>query len=454
MLWNIRKYATLLALCTGLGGLVQAQTINKIAGDGSPGSFGDGGPASAAQLSDPRSIIADRLGNYYIADYGNNSVRKIDAAGIITTIAGTGIPGYAGDGGPAVAAQLRGVRGLALDTAGNLLIADAENHCIRKINAAGIISTIAGTGTASYSGDFGPATAAMMNLPSGIAADKRGNIYIADFNNNAVRHIRPDGNIYIFAGTSGAGYSGDGGPATAAQLNTPARIYIDTSGNVYIDDYGNNRIRKVDATGTITLVAGTGMPAFNGDGGPATAAALNEPVGMAKDDTGNLYIADWKNHRIRKVNPSGIISTIAGNGIPALLGDGGPPLEASFNAPIGVWVAANGHLLIADQVNHAIREIDPLGVVDNSVPGIKKGMPYVTAFPNPGSRLVTITATGCPAGAAITVADMAGRVVFASTTKKASKYTETIDLGTTPAGIYALKVDAGGSSYSQVLELR
>lgn len=278
--------------------------IRTIAGSGVGGFSGDGGPATAARLRDILGVAVDRAGNVYVSDSGNNRVRKIDTAGIIQTIAGTGTAGFAGDGGLATAAQLRSPAGVAVDSSGNVLIADQINSRVRKIDATtGIISTIAGTAAgAGFSGDGGPSTAARVNLPLGVAIDASDNIYIADTFNRRIRKIDAiSGTIQTIAGNGTQGSSGNGGPATAAQLVVPLSVAVDRSGNVYIADSEDQRVRKVDSRGTIVNFAGTGNAGYSGEGGPATVAQLTNPRGVAVNAAGVVYITDSGNNRIRKV---------------------------------------------------------------------------------------------------------------------------------------------------------
>ena len=278
--------------------LEQISIIIPVAGTGIAGFGGDGGPAKLAMLNQPEGVAVDASGNLYIADTDNNRIRKISPGGIITTVAGTEIAGFSGDGGPATQAQLNHPEGVAVDASGNLYIADTGNNRIRKISPNGIITTVAGNGIAGFSGDNGPASQAQLNQPEGVAVDASGNLYIADTDNDRIREVRTDGVIITIAGRD-AGFSGDGGPAYRAQLNHPEGVAVDASGNIYIADTGNNRIRKISPNGTITTIVGNG-----------TTAILKAPTGIAVSASGNLYIADTGNNRILVVDPSGRITTL------------------------------------------------------------------------------------------------------------------------------------------------
>ena len=313
-----------------------AGVITTVAGTGTAGSLGDGGAAVGAQLNGPVGVAVDGAGNLYIADHLNNRIRKVDSAGVISTVAGNGTEGYSGDGGAAVGAQLYSPRGLALDGADNLYIVDNGNNRIRKVDSAGVISTVAGNGTEGYSGDGGAAVGAQLYYPNGVALDGSGNLYIAEWNNHRIRKVDSAGVITTVAGNGTEGYSGDGGAAVGAQLYYPNGVALDGSGNLYIADFGNHRIRKVDSAGVITTVAGNGTEGYSGDGGAAVGAQLNGPVGVAVDGAGNLYIADTFNNRIRKVDSAGVISTVAGNGADGYSGDGGAAVGAQLNAPYGL----------------------------------------------------------------------------------------------------------------------
>ena len=333
---------------------VAGGVIGTVAGTGVAGFSGDNGPAVNAQLDVPCGLALDSAGNLYIAEYYNNRIRKL-ANGVITTFAGKGTQGFSGDGGPAVAAQLDDPFVLAIDSTGNLFIGDYGNNRIRKVAVSGTISTVAGNGTTGFSGDGGSAVSAQLHTPYGIALDSAGNIYTADYQNNRIRLIS-NSLIGTFAGTGVAGFSGDSGPANVAQLNNPLAVALDSPGNIYIADFGNNRIRKVSG-GTITTVAGNGTAGFAGDNAAATSAALNGPSGVAPDTTGNLYIADSANNRIRKVSVSGTITTVAGNGTPGFSGDTAAATSAQLNIPSAVTVDATGNLYIADSGNNRIRKV-------------------------------------------------------------------------------------------------
>jgi sugar lactone lactonase YvrE len=335
---------------------LETGTITTFAGTGGAGSGGDGGQATAAQLNLPGGLAVGS-GNLYIADVNNHRVRRIDlATGTITTFAGTGAMGFAGDGGPATAAQLNGPRCVAVDP-GNLYVVDNLNNRVRRVDlATGTITTFAGTGGVGFMGDGGQATAAELNLPHGVALDSS-NLYIADLVNNRVRKVElATGTITTFAG-GGALSPGDGGQATAALLNGPTVLLLD-SRNLYIADRLNNRVRRVDlATGIITTLAGTGVAGFGGDGGQATAAQLNSPRGLSLD-SGNLYIGDSGNNRVRRVDlATGTITTFAGTGVAGFGGDGGPATAAQLNNPFGVTIAS-GYLYIGDYGNNRVRRVD------------------------------------------------------------------------------------------------
>ncbi|MGY8822504.1 MAG: FG-GAP-like repeat-containing protein [Candidatus Latescibacterota bacterium] len=334
-----------------------AQTISTVAGNGTLGSTGDGGGATSAQLASPKFIIVDNANDWLIADRDNHKIRKVNVSGFISTFAGTATNGSSGDGGAATSAQLDGPSAVAVDASGNVYISDGNNHKIRKVDTGGNISTFAGTGAGGDSGDGGLATSAQIQSPLGIAIDASGNLYIADNNNHRIRKVDTAGNISTVAGNGSGGFSGDGGLATSAQIQFPTGVAVDASGNLYIADQSNHRIRKVDTGGNISTVAGNGSGGYSGDGGLATSAQINGPVGIAVDASGNIYIGDQNNHRIRKVDSGGLITTIAGTGSNGYNSDGIAPTSAQVNFPNGVF-AKDGYLFVADNGNHRIRRFE------------------------------------------------------------------------------------------------
>ena len=404
---------------TALGKTIAAGNIATVAGNGTRSYGGDGGVATGAQFSYPIGRAVDSAGNVYIADYGNNRIRVVNtqpgpitvlgvtiAPGNIATVAGTGIAGYSGDLGPATNARLSNPSSVALDAAGNLYIADSDTCYIRKVNPSGIITTVAGNGTPGPTGDGGPATSAQLYLPYGVTLDKAGNLYITDSFNNRVRAVNMQaspitvfgvtiqpGYIDTVVGSGASGPGGDGGAALNAELSQPFAMAIDGNGNLYIADLYNHRIRRVDAaTKIITTVAGNGTYGPGGDGGAATNAPLNQPYGVAMDGSGNLYIADSQNSRIRAVNTHastitvfgvtiapGNIATVAGNGTFGFSGDSGAATNAQLNNPIGVNLDGLGNLYIADFYNMRIRRVDGPKVA----PAIHWATPAAIAYGTP-----------------------------------------------------------------------
>jgi uncharacterized protein (TIGR03437 family) len=355
-----RKIVSMIpAVCLVCSWPAGSQTIATLAGNGAAAYAGDGGQAINASLNNPKSIAIDSAGNIYIADPGNARIRKVTPAGVISTYAGNGVNAYSGDGGQAQSASISDASGIALDPAGNLYIADSSNRRIRKVSSTGIISTVAGTGTQGYTGDGGPAMSATLGRPVALTFDVAGNIYYVDSVNQCVRRITAAGTISTVAGNGVQAFAGDGGQATAASLAFPLGIALDSSGNMYIADANNNRIRKVNSSGIITTVAGGANEGFGGDGGAAVNASLNIPSDVALDSAGNLYIGDAGNNRIREVNSSGIITTIAGTANNGFSGDGGPPTQALLNYPWSVKFSPSGTLYFGDMANNRVREIIP-----------------------------------------------------------------------------------------------
>jgi uncharacterized protein (TIGR03437 family) len=339
-------------------------TINTVMGSSTATVLGDAGPANAAELSNPIGLWFDSSHNLYIADSGFNRVREVaggTATGKITTLAGNGTPAWAGDGGLATSANLYAPFKAILDSAGNLYLSDVANQVIRMVSkSSGNITTFAGTNCCyGFAGDGGPANAAVLNHPVGLAFDSSGNLYIGDSANNRIRMVTPGGTITTVAGNGNPGFSGDGGLATKAELNSPFGIAFDPSGNLYIADGGNNRIRVLLTNGNITTVAGNGTAGYSGDMIPATTAELNAPFDVAFDPYGNLYIADTNNFRIRKVNTNGIIWTIGGGTGSGYSGDGFIGTNSKLGFPAGVVVDSSNDVYIADSVNNVIRELTP-----------------------------------------------------------------------------------------------
>jgi len=397
----------LLALSLAPLAAAQFYNISTVAGIGRP--HFTGGPALNSVLIQPLGVAIDSTGNIYVSDGYYNQVFQISPGGSISVYAGNGLPGFSGDGGPAGAAQLFNPQDLAVDSSGNLFIADSSNARIRKVSPAGIITTVAGSGVGGAGGDGGPATAAGLGAPFGVAVDAAGALYISQVEQNVIRMVSPTGIISTIAGTTESGFSGDGGPATSAKLSHPEGLRVDKNGVILVADTYNYRIRKITPQGIITTFAGDGQGRFFGDGFPATNASLFYPTDISIDSAGAVYIADATNIRIRRVGPEGFIQTVAGGGGsikdgPALqanlavataialdgqgnivvplvylrqvrrvtqgniatvagapagpaAGDGGPASEAPLLDPYGIAVDSAGNLYVADQSDNRIRKI-------------------------------------------------------------------------------------------------
>ena len=419
----------------GFSVCASAQTITTIAGTGLSGFSGDSSLATLATLNNPFSLAVDNVGNVYFSDRHNNRVRKIFTSGTIVTIAGNGTAGYNGDGIAGTTAALNDPNGVAVDSSGIVYVADRLNYRIRKVSPAGIITTIAGNGTIGYTGDNAAATAATLSYPRGITVDAHGNIYIADQGNNCIRKIDPGGIITTIAGTGTGGYNGDGIAATAAQLFNPYGVAVDTSGAIYIADVDNSRIRKIATGGIISTIAGTGVSGFAGDGGPATGAQLSEPIGVAVDALGNVFIADDYNSRIREVNVSGTIGTIAGTATSGYNGDGILDTTAELNNPTGVAVSSTGFIYIADYNNNRIRympEPTAVSVISRDLSAI--------LFPNPGSGMFTIgLSSSVTEEARICISDVTGKRIKELTMSTNKQTTIRLSADT---GVYFIEVSA------------
>src|SRR5581483_622790 len=332
----------------------QRYTISTLAGSN---RLLDGGQANAAPLRSPISVALDSSGNVYIADSLDNRIRKVTPTGVISTFAGTGVPGYSGDQGPAMSAQLNGPTGIAFDSKGNLYVADAGNARVRRISTTGTINTVAGNGAKAFAGDNGPALSAQID-PVAVRVDSHGNLYIADGFNFRIRKVDTNGIITTIAGNGTEGYLGDNGPAKSAQIDFVLDLEVDNAGNVYLADYYNLEVRKIDPSGTITNFAGGNQSGYRPDMVAATSAVL-VPEAVAWDGSGNLYIADGNlyNTGLRRVDLStGMIYTVAGSGVPGFSGDGGAALTAELNSPGGLAVS-NGVIYVADTNNLRVRKI-------------------------------------------------------------------------------------------------
>lgn len=440
-----RYFQLLFAIfCTGIFLPVHAQIINTFAGTGIAGYNGDGIACGTAQLDTPFAVAVDKMHNVYISDSRSYRIRKVDASGTISTIAGTGVAGFGGDNGPATLAQIKQPFGIFVDDTGNVLFADANNNRIRKISTTGIITTIAGNGVAGFSGDNAPAVSAMLNTPGDVCNDKTGRIYFIDIINNRIRKIDTSGIITTIAG--GGSTLGDNGSATLASLNTPQNIAIDGNGNIYVTDGGNHRIRKISTLGIITTIAGTGIPGFNGDWLQATSAQLYAPVGIKIDKDGNIYITDATNGRVRKISNAGIMTTIAGNGMWGYGGDGGPAVAAKFYSMGGIAVDDSVNMYIADAGNNRIRIIGKVLDVNN----ISNETSDIIVSPNPNRGFFTINiSSAISQQVEIIITNMLGQKIKEYTTQTNNLLEVYI---TTPPGIYLISaVTASGRTTTKMI---
>ncbi len=422
--------------------LTNAQIITTVAGNGSSGYSGDGSQATGAQMG-PTGVAVDVSGNIYIADAGNNCIRKVNTSGIITTIAGNGYGagsggitgGYNGDNIPATSAELYYPMGVTVDISGNVYIADYENHRVRKVNTSGVITTIAGTGIIGQSGDGGPATAAELGSPEGVTMDVAGNIYVADnYGNNSIRKIDVLGTISTVAG-GGSNDPGNGLLATSAYLVGVQNVSVDNVGNIYFAEGGNQIVCKVNTAGILSIVAGKyGTAGYNSDGIAATDAKLNGPIDVALDKLGNLYITEFEGHRLRLVDTSGIISTIAGIGTAGYNGDGIGAFSAKLSYPYGLAIDIFGDIYIGDGGNKRVRLIK----MDTTVLIKSLTLPSedIKIYPNPASTTLTI----CSSTPIITVAllNICGQHIISSYHYKQEVQVDIADL---PAGVYYISIN-------------
>ncbi len=332
--------------------------ISTIAGTGSCCYTGDGGAATAAKFDNIQGVATDTAGNVYICDADSRRIRKVSPSGIVTTFAGTGSAGYSGDGGLASAAQVNSPADITIDKYGNIFYVELTGNRIRKINPSGIITTVAGTGIYGHGGDGGAATAATFSGVRSVAVDTSGNLYVGEDGGGYIRKVNTSGIISTIAGTI-TGYSGDGGLATAARLTAPYGLVVDSSGNIFFSDHQNSRIRKINTSGIISTIAGDGSWSYSGDGGPATAAKIYEPWGITIGRHGHIFFADWGNQRIRQIAPDGTISSLVGDGTMGFAGDGGLSTGAKLHRPYALCVNRKGHLYIADNSNLRVRKVYP-----------------------------------------------------------------------------------------------
>ena len=370
--------------------------IFTFAGTGAAAFGGDGGPATSAALHQPTGLARLADGSILVADYANHRIRRVSPNGHMTTVAGTNTTGYSGDGGQATSARLNMPTDVEPTPDGGFLIADYGNRRVRRVSPAGVITTVAGTGVSGTSGDGGPATSAQLGAPTGVAVTADGGFLIADAAAHRIRRVSPGGTITSVAGTGAAGGTGDGGPATAARLNAPVSVAPLAGGGFLVAEYEGHRVRRVSAAGVITRVAGTGTAGFSGDGEAATAARLNRPVHVSPTSDGGFLIGDSLNNRVRKVSADGTIATVAGSGEPGFTGDGGPAMLARLSAPYAAVEDGSGAILIADGQNNRLRRVEgPPPAVIEVLPPLP-GLPVLQLRAPAGVVQATMTAVRFP----------------------------------------------------------
>jgi sugar lactone lactonase YvrE len=419
----MKKTVTLLLTILVFGYTNAQVTVTTFAG--STQGFADG-TGAAAQFYLPNGVATDTAGNVYVADTHNNKIRKITPEGVVSTIAGSGVNGYAN--GTGTAAQFNLPSGVAADGIGNVYVADQQNHRIRKISPAGVVTTFAGS---SQGYADGIATVARFSTPVGVATDAAGNVYVADYYNNKIRKITSAGVVSTLAGST-QGYAD--GTGTAAQFYNPSGVALDAAGNVYVADYNNNRIRKITPAGIVSTFAGSGIAVGSLDG-IGTAAMFYYPNGVATDGVGNVYVADFNNNEIRKITPEAVVSTLAGNGNSGAT-DGIGAL-AQFKYPTGVATDAAGNVYISDTSNHRIRKIaQTLGVTQNDIPS------KITIYPNPVAKLLTVQLENDCVLDKISIADLSGKIILTQ-----SQNSNTINVENLAQGIYILEAYSGEDKY-------
>jgi len=381
--------------------------ISTVVGNGSSGATGDGGQATNASLVNPMGLAYDAAGNLYISEYWGHKIRKVSPDGTISTFAGTGEAGYTGNGGQATAAKMFHPIDVTVGADGAVYVAELTNYCIRRIGTDGIISLVAGTGEfCGTSPDGLSATSTCLDYPYAIHINAAGEMFIPELQNNRVRKVNTSGIVSTIAGTGISGDDGDGGPASAARINNPSDCYVDAVGNIYIPQFNTDRIRMVDAAGIIHTIAGTGIDTYTGDGGLATNATLNNPARVITDVAGNIYVADGLNCCIRKIT-GGIITTIAGGIGYDYFGDGGPATAAAMKYTSDMVITPSGDILVSDANNHVVRKLSTIPPA--SVAEYKS--PSVLLFPNPAKNAVSVS-TPLAGSFRITIFNASGRNVY------------------------------------------
>jgi trimeric autotransporter adhesin len=417
-----------------------AQVIVTVAGTGINGYSGDGGPATNAKMSGPSSLVFDKNDNFYFTEEGNATIRKVTPSGLISRFAGNGTSGYSGDGGPAINAEIDGGGGLAVDKWNNIYLADGSNHSIRKITTDGVIHTIAGTGIAGYNGDGISALSAQLNQPQGVGVDDTGNVYICDRVNFRLRKVDTFGNISTIAGTGIMGFAVDGARADTAAINESWYVVVDKNGDIYFID--KTRIRKIAAADhRLSTVAGNGIDAFSGDGGPATAAAIGTQY-FTFDSVGNMFLAEGTN-RIRKIDTNGIINTVTGNGLVGYDPEGVNLPVARLNMPTGIAFSPAGELYFTEKSGAKVRKITQAWDGVNEVSAKDNRLEL---FPNPARHTVSISVRSEAEEASVTIADVTGAVVARKTITCNVAHTIATPW---PKGIYMVCVVVGDATITK-----